>query len=46
MSVSHPIFIGCEKSVRWNNRVLIVSLILSGSLLELPETCTLGIKGN
>ena len=28
----------------YNLRVLIVSLILSGSLSELPETFTLGIK--
>ena len=28
----------------YNLRVLIVSVILAGSLLELPETFTLGIK--
>ena len=30
--------------IEYNLRVLIVSIILSGSLSELPETFTLGIK--
>ena len=30
--------------VKYNLRVLIVSIIISGSLSELPETFTLGIK--